>query len=204
MEIVVNRIIWYSPPHASNLLFMNILWKQERLNPNKIVAVFQMPIVVSVAAAMGSDWRSFIRKFHWVGQQQQQQQWWRAVKRRLEERLIVQAATLYQGVGVTFLGKRSPWKWKEERDAQWSPPPSQFTMVRKSFPHSISHRLLEKRAMAVFIYFAFPGMASKTRPTSWYDRTSPFYFAIRKLTTEVLKNVMTPTQKSFSLLWSKY
>ena len=59
-------------------------------------------------------------------------------------------------------------------------------MVRKSFPHSISHRLLEKRAMAVFIYFAFPGMASKTRPTSWYDRTSLFYFAIRKLTTEVL------------------
>ena len=58
-------------------------------------------------------------------------------------------------------------------------------MVRKSFPHSISHRLLEKRAMAVFIYFAFPGMASKTRPTSWYDRTSLFYFAIRKLTTEV-------------------
>ena len=39
--------------------------------------------------------------------------------------------------------------------------------------------------MAVFIYFAFPGMASKTRPTSWYDRTSLFYFAIRKLTTEV-------------------
>ena len=55
-----------------------------------------------------------------------------------------------------------------------------------------------------FYLLCFPGNGVKNEPTSWYDRTSPFYFAIRKLTTEVLKNVMNPTQRNFSLLWSKY
>ena len=202
MEIVVNRIIWYSPPHASNLLFMNILWKQGRLNPNKKVVVFQMPIVVSVAAAMGSDWRSFIRKFHWVGQQQQQQWWgetWRKTWRS-SSKVILRS-------GRDLPWEEVPLKWKRRETCKGRT----VTTTNKPIHHgkkifSPFHiaQIAGKTCDGGFYLLCFPGNGVKNEPTSWYDRTSPFYFAIRKLTTEVLKNVMTPTQRNFSLLWSKY
>ena len=202
MEIVVNRIIWYSPPHASNLLFMNILWKQESLNPNKIVVVFQMPIIVSVAAAMGSDWRSFIRKFHWVGQQQQQQWWgetWRKTWRS-SSKVILRS-------GRDLPWEEVPLKWKRRDTCKGRT----VTTTNKPIHHgkkifSPFHiaQIAGKTCDGGFYLLCFPGNGVKNEPTSWYDRTSPFYFAIRKLTTEVLKNVMNPTQRNFSLLWSKY
>ena len=205
MEIVVNRIIWYSPPHASNLLFMNILWKQESLNPNKIVVVFQMPIVVSVAAAMGSDWRSFIRKFHWVGQQRQQ--WWRAVRSRLEEKLEVQAATLYQGVGVTFLGKRSPWKWKR-REGRTVTTTKPIHHGKKIFSPFHIARIAGKTCDGGFYLLCFPGNGVKNEAHFMVRPHLTVLLCNKKIDNRsvfLLKwNVMTPTQRNFLLLWSKY
>ena len=202
MEIVVNRIIWYSPPHASNLLFMNMLWKQGRLNPNKKVVVFQMPIVVSVAAAMGSDWRSFIRKFHWVGQQQQQQWWgetWRKTWRS-SSKVILRS-------GRDLPWEEVPLKWKRRETCKGRTVTTTSKPIhhgKKIFSPFHIAQIAGKTCDGGFYLLCFPGNGVKNEPTSWYDRTSPFYFAIRKLTTEVLKNIMTPTQRNFSLLWSKY
>ena len=161
-----------------------------------------MPIVVSVAAAMGSDWRSFIRKFHWVGQQQQQQWWgetWRKTWRS-SSKVILRS-------GRDLPWEEVPLKWKRRETCKGRT----VTTTNKPIHHgkkifSPFHiaQIAGKTCDGGFYLLCFPGNGVKNEPTSWYDRTSPFYFAIRKLTTEVLKNIMTPTQRNFSLLWSKY
>ena len=206
MEIVVNRIIWYSPPHASNLLFMNILWKQERLNPNKNCCCFSDANCCKCGCCYGL----WLEKLH-----SKVSLSWSAAAAALvasSEEQTWRKTWPSSSKVILRSGRDLPWeevplKWKRRETRKGRT----VTTTKKPFHHgkkifSPFHiaQIAGKTCDGGFYLLCFPGNGVKNEPTSWYDRTSPFYFAIRKLTTEVLKKIMTPAQRNFSLLWSKY
>ena len=112
MEIVVNRVIWYSSPsHAQFSLWTFIPGENENC------WYFQMPTGVKVAAGVDlgcSDWKTFIPKFHWGGQQ------WQWHWKEKEEEKNLKKTKLGNFCDQRGIGKGKILQKKKWREQLWS------------------------------------------------------------------------------------